>query len=192
MGLRSAKNIPFLTSDIFISDPRSSCQSPLATFSFSANSSRKTPPFFGAPLRVLDRSGLSSPIPVPDLLQLRLMDVAMMNVGPVHMGMLYWFVSVEMVVYPNQFTILVRVLVVLIMLVRMGMVDPFMPVEVAVHFAIKEAHSRKHHHCSHPVLSRGTLSKNYDRKNGADERTRCEPGAGSSRSDFPQCMNEKD
>jgi hypothetical protein len=67
-----------------------------------------------------------------------------------------------------------------------------MLVEVSVHFPIEEEHSQNHNERRHPVLARGVLPKNDDGEDGADEWSRCEPGAGPCRPYFPQGMNEKD
>ena len=124
-------------------------------------------------------------------MKLRLMDMPMMNVRPVHVGVLYRVVRVEMVVLPGRFPV-VRVLVVLVVFVLVGMGEAFVLVEVPVHFAVEEEHAGKHDQCRHPVLPRGALPKDQDGKDGADERTRCEPGAGSGRADCPEGVNEKD
>lgn len=42
------------------------------------------------------------------------------------------------------FPSVVQMLVVLVMIVRMGVSEPFMLVEVPVHFSVKEKHPRKH------------------------------------------------
>jgi hypothetical protein len=107
------------------------------------------------------------------------MDMTVMYVGPMHVSMCYRIVRVEMIVFANKCPIMVRVRVVLIVLVRMGMGDPLMPVEVPMRFTIEEKHPREHDKSRNPVFSRGTLSENQDGKDCADERTRCEPGTGS-------------
>ena len=100
-----------------------------------------------------------------------LMGVTVMDVGPVHVSMCYRLVGVKMNVFADQFPILVRVLVVLVVLVPMGVGEPFVPVQMPMHFTIEEEHPRKHEQCRHPVLSRGAFSKNYHGKDGTDERT---------------------
>ena len=94
-----------------------------------------------------------------------------MNVGPMHMAMCQRFVRVKMFVPAGQFPGLVHVLVVLVVLVRMGVCGAFVPVQVPMQFAIEEEHPGEHDQCRDPVLSRGTFSKNQDRKDGADKRT---------------------
>lgn len=115
-----------------------------------------------------------------------------MDVGPVQVSMCYRFVGVGMIVFANQFPIPVRVPVVLVVLVRMGMGELFVPVQMPMPFTIKKEHARKHDQRCHPVLAGRALTKDQNGKDGADERSRCEPGAGSCRSDLPQGIDAKD
>lgn len=81
---------------------------------------------------------------------------------------------------------------VFVMFMRMRMSELFMPVVVPMHFPVEEEHPQKHERRRYPVRSRRAFTKNDDGEDGANERSRCEPGTRSGRSYFPQGMNEQD
>ena len=68
------------------------------------------------------------------------MGMAMMDVGPVYMAMRQRFVGVKMIVPAGVYLTLVHVLVVFVVLVRMGVDDAFMTVQVPMQFAVEEEH----------------------------------------------------
>lgn len=105
------------------------------------------------------------------MLHLASMGVAVMNVGPVPVGVHNRFMRMGMVVLAHQFAALVRMLVVLVVFVLMRVGDRLVPMEVPVHLSIQKEHSREHDQSRHPILTRGMLSKDQDRKDSANERT---------------------
>lgn len=120
------------------------------------------------------------------------MNMPMVNVWPMHMCMVYRLMSMGMVMLSAIFFFVMLMRMVLVMFMGMRMGEPFMMVVMPMHFPVEEEHPKKHERRRHPVRTRWALTKNDDGEDGANERSRCEPGTRSCRSYFPQGMNEED
>ena len=114
-----------------------------------------------------------------------------MNIRQMNMRVRQRFVDVKMVVHPLALTTGMRMLMVFVIHVGMRVGEPRVPVEVAMHFPVKQQHARKHDQRGRPEHARRMFPENNHRKQCADERTRCEQGARPRRTDLPQSINEK-